>query len=181
MKPCLKRQHEVYKGTERHRCLEPTAEHHRQFVTAAECSDCPVRKFRPGRDTSNDLPIIDRYPECPFRYQSVKGQTCAITKHSVTPEVCNRCDTETREHEAEGFDKVKHFFGAVRRWVAHGRPTRTDEEVLAIFDDWCSTCDRYDPDTHSCKNCGCSVNTDSSPLSNKLKMKTEVCPLGLWE
>lgn len=186
--PCSKRQNENYKGTPRERCIEPTSELHREIVTPESCSGCPVRKFAKVPTPCNQpeppvlLPIIEEgWVECPFRYGSTKGPACSITKHQVTPGVCQRCDAETREHEAGTIDKIKNYFGAVRRWVAHGKPVRSDDRVVQIYEEYCKTCDRYDPDAHACKNCGCSVSTDSSPLGNKLKMATEVCPLGLWE
>jgi hypothetical protein len=188
--PCDKRQQENYKGTERLRCIQPTASQYLQIIELTECHDCPVRQFKAKAPCEDNkfkeapikLPLADEvpgYPQCPFRYESSQeGLKCSITKLPVTEEICNRCDAETREREATLGDKAKNYFGAVRRWVASGSPTRTEGEIRELFENHCQNCDRYDPVKHACKNCGCSISTDSSPLSNKLAMKTEHCPLG---
>jgi hypothetical protein len=129
------------------------------------------------------LPVIEpgsgEYPNCPFRYTAKdKALRCSITNLDVTPEICGRCDEGTREHEARSGEKVKNYFGAIRRWYAQGKPTRTKEEIEKLFEDHCKGCDRYDPVKHACKNCGCAVSTKSSPLANKLAMASEHCPLG---
>ena len=116
---------------------------------------------------------------CPYRYPGKEHKTlCSMTGLPVTEEVCRRCDKETREHEAKFGEKVKNYFGAVRRWIANGRPSRSQEEINKLFKENCESCDRYDPEKHACKNCGCAVSNDSSPLSNKLAMASERCPLG---
>lgn len=195
MVDCSKRQREIYKGTEQHRCINREAELHLEIVQPDQCAECPVRvlmkqkpipceiKLQQQRmaKVMNQLPVIepqDGYPACPFRYASADGLKCSITNLSVDQEICNRCEEGTREHEAKFGEKIKNYYGAVRRWVANGRPSRNKEEIKALFEEHCKGCDRYDTEKHACKNCGCTVSTDSSPLGNKLAMASEHCPLG---
>ena len=197
MVDCSKRQKENYKGKRQFRCINKSAELYREIVVQDQCEVCPVRMARKKKAVPcevalkrdriakqlSQLPVIKpqpgEYPVCPYRYGHKDGtQHCSITDLGVNPEICNRCDSETREHEANFGDKVKNYFGAVRRWVANGRPTRSEEEIKVLFEDHCQGCSRYDPDKHACKNCGCKVSKDSSPLANKLAMASEHCPLG---
>lgn len=189
---CRKQQKEVYKGTPQIRCISKKSSQYLEIVDDQACAACPVREARqekkaPCRETpipivKNQLTVLNRhegFPPCPFHYEGDSGLKCSITNLPVTPDICSRCDAETREHEATFGKKVKNYFGAVRRWVASGRPVRSDEEIQRLFDEHCGNgCDRYEPEKHACKNCGCAVSTDSSPLSNKLAMATEHCPLG---
>ncbi len=191
MVDCTKQQREVVKGVHQIRCIHPEAETYKQVVPSAICEACPVIQLRvktckekaPKKKsiTLGKLPIIEIgnnvYPECPFRYGG-KQLKCSITGLPVTPEICNRCDAETREHSATFGESVTNYFGAVRRWVASGRPRRSEKEIEQLFNENCKGCDRYDPVKHACKSCGCQVSTDSSPLSNKLAMATEHCPIG---
>lgn len=185
---CIKRQNENYKGTPQTRCINPNADTFKELVVLQQCEACPVKVLLKNkvpcgqqREPKLLLPVLNQqegYPACPFRYEGKGNLMCSITSLPVDREICGRCDAETREHEATLGDKIGNYFGAVRRWVASGRPTRTPEEITTLFNDHCSGCDRYDKKTHSCKNCGCKVTTDLSPLSNKLAMATEHCPLG---
>ena len=189
MVDCIKRQNENYKGEPATRCINPKAEPYLQIVEPDQCAGCPMRKYMqaspsPCGKPQARLPRIEpgagEHPSCPFRYESASGKLlCSITGLEATPEVCGRCDEETREHEAKFGEKVKNYFGAVRRWVANGKPSRSPEEIVKLFEENCDAgCERYDPERHACKNCGCTVSTDSSPLANKLAMATERCPLG---
>ena len=198
MVDCTKQQREVANGLHQIRCIHSEADTYKQIVSSDVCNACPVVQLRakskgcqlqqkyPKVEKKEgiklgQLPIIEVagnvYPECPFRYGS--GQKmCSITGLPVTPEICNRCDEETREHSATYGESIVNYFGAVRRWVASGRPTRSEKEIEQLFNDNCKGCDRYDPVKHACKSCGCNVSTESSPLSNKLAMATEHCPIG---
>lgn len=191
MPDCSKRQVEVYKGTSQFRCINSQAEQYREVVSVSACSACPVRKLlkHPKESCvkvhkeSALIPLTvlnhqEGFPDCPFRYQGDKSFVCQITSLPVDRETCGRCERETVENIATFGDKVANYFGAVRFWVANGRPTRTKEEIEALFADHCSQCDRYDKQKHACKNCGCKVSTESTPLTNKLAMGTERCPLG---
>jgi len=198
MVDCNKQQKEVYKGTQQIRCIHPEAETYKEIVPPAVCEGCPLAGLvkkkceskhpnyqpkKPEQQKSQlpQLPVLDLqpgYPECPFRYNRAKDTLCSITNLRVDPEICNRCDADTREHSASFGEKVTNYFGAIRRWAANGRPTRTKEEIERLFNEHCKGCERYDAKKHACKSCGCAVSTDSSPLGNKLAMATESCPLG---
>ena len=189
---CKKRQKEVYKGTPQTRCISKKSQNYLEIVDDRMCGVCPVREARKRQNApcrERPIPVVDKqlitinthegYPPCPFRFEGASDLMCSITELPVTPEICHRCEAETREQEATFGDKLRGYFGAIRRWVAGGRPTRSQEEIDRIFKEHCGNgCRRYDPDTNSCKNCGCAVSTTSTPLKNKLAMATETCPLG---
>jgi len=192
---------------ESHRCLEEKVpETYLKIVDVPTCEGCPMmvlknnaKKLGCGADRpeweSELLAISPATPgdslaanpaeahlgyetQCPYRWDGV----CRVTGHKINPEICKACDQETATEMAElGLvGKALKWGNAVKRWVREGRPVRSDEEVKEIFETHCKPCELYDPETHGCKKCGCAVNTDTAPLGNKLKMKTEVCPMGLW-
>lgn len=75
--------------------------------------------------------------------------------------------------------QLSSYAAAVSRWLAAGRPVRTDEQVgelLAICQD--NKCGKYRDG--QCLACGCRVNSSGWALTNKLRMATESCPKGLW-
>lgn len=203
MVDCNKRQRELYKGEDRFRCVHPEATTKGEIVVESVCNACPLVKLKiktckEARETQvkqsytpsegykpHALPVLNAdagYPTCPFRYNGEAGKTCSVTNLGVTSEICYRCDKLTKVHEkknqAKMGTKVLNYFGAVRRWIASGMPTRTKEEIKSLFDEHCSKCDRYDKVKHACNSCGCPVSDDADPLDNKLAMKTESCPLG---
>lgn len=183
MTDCRKRQRER-KGTDVvHRCVHRDAETYREVVEPAVCDACPLKVLlgaTKGRKTAEalSLPIVDpsQYPSCELR---ANGH-CMVTKIAVTPETCQQCSKESAEHEATLVEKFHNYKTAIRKWIAAGRPTRSDERVAEIHDTFCVNCDKYDPVKRACKHCGCRVNKGAMPLTNKLKMGTEVCPYGLF-
>lgn len=130
------------------------------------------------------------HTSCPYRWDGV----CRVTGREINPEICLACDQETATEMANLglLEKAASWANAVRRWVREGRPVRTDEEVAVILK-ICQgdpespdpkkqeACNLYDKDAHACRKCGCAVSTDKAPLGNKLRMKTEICPMGLWK
>lgn len=74
-------------------------------------------------------------------------------------------------------ERVMTYGKAVTRWLAAGRPTRSDEEVREIFEVHCKPCEHFDERAESCALCGCRVAASGAPLRNKLRMATEHCPL----
>jgi hypothetical protein len=199
---CDKRQREIVKGEEQHRCVHPESEVKNLIVDEKVCTECPLLKLkiktckdrqrearmakaeayfrRPPPSEGSTLQSLDLQPgfvPCPFR-QGGKEPKCQVTGLGVTPETCERCSEEAREQEASLGKKMSNYFWAVRKWVQSGRPTRTEEEIKNLFENHCKQCERYDKKKHACKSCGCLVSTDSTPLRNKLAMATEGCPLG---
>jgi len=74
---------------------------------------------------------------------------------------------------------------SVAKWVSHGRPERSDEEVLKILDT-CSKCKHFSirkisdgTPVGQCLKCGCSMSV-SGGATNKARMATESCPIGKW-
>jgi len=71
---------------------------------------------------------------------------------------------------------ARHYGASLVRWVRAGFPTRTDEDV-AQFEATCRACEHYR--SGRCAKCGCRVSTGPAVV-NKIKMLTEVCPVGKW-
>jgi hypothetical protein len=179
---CRKKQTEKQSdGTSIDRCVNPKSQVFLNVVSNHICGLCPVKaacqKPKPEYVPGPDLP---GYPYCENRVLKDMQTICSVTGLPVTVEQCNNCDAETRDRVATLGDKLVGYAGAIRRWVAAGRPTRTEEEIKSIFEDHCNKCEMFDREKHSCKNCGCSLAQTGNPLTNKLAMKTESCPLGRW-
>ena len=71
---------------------------------------------------------------------------------------------------------LRRYSQALRRWIAAGRPVRSDHRVQAIFETCCQPCEHFDANRQVCKLCGCRVRPSGSALANKLKLATERCP-----
>lgn len=75
--------------------------------------------------------------------------------------------------------RLRNYEAALARWLAAGRPVRSDAEVeglLAICES--NRCGAYREGT--CLSCGCPVNRSGFAVRNKLRMATEQCPRGEW-
>lgn len=174
MVSCKKRQKEIHSGEEKYRCIHRDSSEFMQLNP--DCDSCPlVRKERIQIQIAKPL----KKEKCTFKYKKAdKRNYCSLTNLEVTNETCDKCNKETREQEAKLGTKLKNYFGAIRKWVAKGKPVRSANEIEKLFEEHCSKCKRYDSKKKVCKNCGCNINTGSVPLANKLAMKTEHCPLG---
>jgi len=73
--------------------------------------------------------------------------------------------------------RIIRYGGAVKRWIAAGRPVRSDARVQEIFDTLCRPCQYFDARRQTCRLCGCAVRRSGSAFLNKIKMATERCPL----
>jgi len=69
---------------------------------------------------------------------------------------------------------------AVARWMAAGRPERSQAEVDRIYHTLCVRCEHITETGDQCRKCGCRLSTDRPALLNKIKMATEHCPLDKW-
>lgn len=69
--------------------------------------------------------------------------------------------------------KATSFAEEYARWIAHGKPVRTPEQI-AKDQAICEQCEFYLP-SGACKLCGCSLNSSNSVL-NKHYMGTTKCP-----
>ena len=83
------------------------------------------------------------------------------------------------EHPATAKEMLRGYAAALARWLAAGRPTRTDAETDRLFE-ICEGCPRYDVDRSACSLCGCRVSRGGWAVVNKIRMATEDCPLGKW-
>ena len=186
MSCCSKGQKEVDKdGKEIVRCVNPKTQVYLAIVEPTKiCNLCPLRtacKSQP-KDTPTQMPyqVGPNYEYCEYRIYKDDKPTCSVTGLPVTPEQCKSCCAETRDRVATLGDKLFGYASAIQRWVAAGRPVRTEEEQTAILNDHCLKCEMYDKEKHSCKNCGCSLAQTGNPLTSKVAMGTESCPLGRW-
>lgn len=75
--------------------------------------------------------------------------------------------------------RAARYSKAVARWIAAGRPTRSQDEIDALLA-ICQGCEHFNADASACRRCGCNLNNQRSGLTNKLAMATEHCPLGKW-
>ncbi len=198
---CDKRQKEVKDGVEQHRCIERKAEPYLQIVDEPTCQACPILALKNKKGCggvaqpawtnellsvstvkTEELTVTPHEKEqgyekpCPYR---MNGK-CQVTGHQINPEICKACDQETAEHMATLPEMAVGFANEVKRWIRHGRPVRTDEEVKYILETYCKKCDMYDPEKEACKKCGCAMNDSSWPLLNGIKMKTKICPMKIW-
>lgn len=180
---CRKRQVERSSdGTVTHRCIHKLAETYRQPVTKSVCDACPVKVLLESKQVKKriSLPVIDTsdYPSCEFR-RSGSEVTCGVTNLPVNADQCGQCAKESKMETARFKEKAVNYITAFRKWVAAGRPERTDEEVQYILDNFCNNgCTMYDKERKVCNSCGCPANNNMPAIKNKLKMATEECPLG---
>ena len=73
---------------------------------------------------------------------------------------------------------ASHYLQALVNWTRANFPVREQAEVERIEKDICRPCEHYNEGR--CNKCGCKVTKSSISLFNKIKMKTEVCPVGKW-
>lgn len=178
---CNLRQIEKTSDGERQRCVNDKSQVFLAIVDDHYCGGCPVRAACTkgvNNSTLQRAPELPNYPFCDQRVSEGFLAKCSVTGLPVTPEQCNKCSAETKDHMATLPEKLSGYASAIRRWIAAGRPTRSTDETKALFEDHCSKCEMYDREKHSCKSCGCSLAATGNPLFNKLAMKTEHCPLG---
>lgn len=183
---CRKKQKERKSdGTEIDRCVNNKAQAFLAVVNNDVCSMCPVRSACAGEKPTRSEYVnynAPGYPVCQYRHTNPNGEhICQVTGLKVDREICNRCDEETRERVAQLPDKLKGYATALKRWVAAGRPTRSEEEQKRILEEHCHKCEMFDREKNACMNCGCSLAQTGNPLTSKLAMGTEKCPLGRWE
>lgn len=190
MEECRKRQVERRGDEVKHRCIHKKADTYRQHVSESVCASCPLRDYieksresKVGKKAPKSLPIVDTsdYPSCEFRFAKVGQPICVVTNLGVDKEICRRCTKGEKMETASLKDKVINYSKALRKWVAAGRPERSDERVQQLFDEHCSKCSMFDKKKGVCNSCGCPSNTDQPAIRNKLKMATEHCPLGRFD
>jgi hypothetical protein len=177
MLPCNKRQTIVNRESRdtRFRCVNRDCEVFGHIVDEEACSVCPVRAFIKvppcKKSKCKDCePITD---EVLAKALSSKGPIVEV-KDEDTPDGKGVKDYPPMSLQLWNYKE------ALQRWWEAGRPTRTDEEVTQILNDFCHKCDWFDKDRKRCKGCGCRVTDGGFAVTNKVRMKTEKCPKGLW-
>lgn len=178
MKDCRKRQVERRGGERHYRCVHKQAVAYRQPVDASVCDSCPLRVFIEEKKPSlMSLPVIDTsgYTSCEFRSRGSEVK-CGVTNLPVSIDQCNRCAKEAKMEAARFPEKIMNYATALRRWVAAGKPERTDAEIEKLYDEHCSKCSMFQNGV--CNSCGCPASKDQPAIRNKLRMATEECPLG---
>ena len=116
--------------------------------------------------TSAQCDTCPRHIEAARLAVKLEAAKCAEGRAPKTPGVVRRALT---------------YAEAVMGWVAAGRPERTDEETVTIFNKYCaSNCSWFDPVKKMCRGCGCNVNAGGPAILNKIKMATQHCPRKLW-
>jgi len=155
-----------------------------EWVFISEWGVCPYRNFMNKLTPRGDVQI---------------QAYCTILKHAVGIDGCKQCQRDIIEIDGNlNKDEIKsnasehipdfpgvvtlldNYWLAVKRWVAAGRPIRTDDDVKKIHEEFCSRCDWYDSKSKRCKGCGCKVKPEGVALLNKIKMATECCPRNYW-
>lgn len=116
-------------------------------------------------------------PACGWLYYGPKAPRRNCPK---APDATERKAKATEAGEKLGITPahVVRYAAAIWRWSKAGFPTRTEDEVAAIWTEHCKPCDQLVGDR--CKKCGCRNAAKGWAVTTKAKMKTEVCPLGKW-
>jgi len=106
--------------------------------------------------------------------------------------VCSECGHVSRrlyptapvricdKHRTPGIaQKVVGYSVAVARWMAAGKPVRSDEETARLYEICESNvCGFFR--NGDCGVCGCKVSRDGEAPLIKNRMATESCPAGKW-
>ena len=111
------------------------------------------------------------------RYR-LKCRRCGTVRISKTTKYRRLCP-ESKETPPP-IQRLRSYAKATARWIAAGRPKRSDSEVTRIYDEVCTPCSDFDKERESCRICGCRVSKSRRALLNKLRMATESCPAGKW-
>lgn len=112
-----------------------------------------------------------------------KGKYCVCTVCGLKVEaedpakVYAACPGEPRKFPPL-LKQVKTYAKAVTKHITTGMETRTDEDVIQLLE-ICEACEKYEDGR--CLVCGCRLSASKSAFSNKLRMKSQSCPLGRWE
>lgn len=157
---------------------------------------CPYRQYMNRRTPKGDVQV---HAYCTvrtnYRVENEECKQCLAAladmegvidveeagDNSALPEsIENRLDKHGVPKYPGATELLDNYWKAVKRWIAAGRPARDNAEVARIHEEFCSSCDWYDPELKRCKGCGCSVRPKGITLLNKIKMKTEHCPRHFW-
>ena len=117
-------------------------------------------------------------PECNHRIE-VKDETkcqCSNARFSYKGtfdrSFCASCPIANKTAEPTFAEKMARFAIASAKHAANGfKIVDTDEQ--ARRKEICNSCDKFDKENETCKNCGCFV-----PM--KVQWDSERCPLSKW-
>jgi hypothetical protein len=109
--------------------------------------------------------------------QCLSEQIQPIDENHLTPTLSGIIET-VNKHKSQFMmpsivRKAMNYGASLLKYKLAGSPTTPTEiqnERLTI----CESCDRLEPISRSCYECGC-------PVDEKVKWGTERCPLGKWE
>lgn len=71
------------------------------------------------------------------------------------------------------YNKVKNFMNTHFEWIKMGRPVRTPEKIVELYN-ICSSCEHFQKDR--CMECGCYIKKHGI-IMNKLALANTRCPL----
>ncbi len=110
---------------------------------------------------------------------------------------CGRTDRGNGivELPVDGAEKSagRRYAEAIARWIAAGRPIRTDTQVDQILNQHCRQCQWFQDSRCHHEQCGCRVVEAKEEtrtfaglilpraMLNKLRMATERCPVTKWQ
>jgi hypothetical protein len=121
-------------------------------------------------------------PSCGLLYYGSKAprRNCPNTPAAIERRKQREAATaEAAEKLGVTVEHARQYAKALLRWREAGYPTRTADEVAAIYAEHCGApC----PDLvgSRCKKCGCRVASKGIAVLNKIKLATESCPEGKW-
>jgi hypothetical protein len=74
-------------------------------------------------------------------------------------------------------ERIRSYNLEYKKWVQSGKPTRSVNEIIRIYDEYCSKCNKliHTMGITRCDVCGCLVNKSST--LNKILWSTTRCPL----
>lgn len=117
--------------------------------------------------------------ECKLELIEPKKAQCTKCKKKIAiPEGVDLSTIISHCKKTSFIKKIKKYGTAVKKWVDAGKPLRTDEEIVRIYDEICVPCEHFKED--SCGLCGCRLKRDVANATNKIAMATEECPINKW-
>lgn len=180
MKPCRKRQKVVKRPSNetRFRCLHKQSAMNGQEVNEDICASCPVRVFLENAPCKKPAPTSERVDLSNVEVKQMI-EDAGLKEEEFDDRPLVNSSSEPPNYPPMSM-QLWAYKEALLKWQKAGRPTRSQEEVDRIHEQYCSKCDWYDKEKKRCKGCGCKVTSSSMAVFNKIKMATEHCPKGLW-
>lgn len=118
------------------------------------------------------------------RYQ-VECENCGLRRWVRDMNIKIKCRAKKppalEKKEPTILEKAVNYAASTVKHIANGAELRTQEEIDAIYK-ICEGCEFFKAKKSGfkCGKCGCSLNTNSSHVNNKLARRTDSCPIGKW-